>query len=135
MTSLPPRFPITADQIDLVVTAFYAAVRRDAALGPIFARHVTDWPVHEAKVAAFWRNAILLERGYDGSPMRAHLRAGDVKAGHFPDWLALFDATLRRELPADTAAAWSSLAHRIGQGLRMGVAEMETRAGGVPVLR
>jgi len=103
-------------------------------LGPIFARHVTDLPVHEAKVAAFWRNAILLERGYDGSPMRAHLQAGDVKAGHFPDWLALFDATLQRELPADTAASWSALAHRIGQGLRMGVADVETRAG-VPVLR
>lgn len=135
MTSLPPRFPITAAQIDRVVAVFYAAIRRDTQLGPIFARHVTDWPLHEAKVAAFWRNAILLERGYDGSPMRAHIRAGDVKAGHFPDWLALFDATLQRELPADTAAAWSALAHRIGQGLRFGVAEVETRAGGVPVLR
>ncbi|MBC7138014.1 MAG: group III truncated hemoglobin [Defluviimonas sp.] len=135
MTSLPPRFAITAGQIDRVVAAFYAAIRQDAQLGPIFAAHVTDWPAHEAKVAAFWRNAILLDGGYAGSPMRAHIRAGDVKPAHFPDWLAIFDATLQRELPAETAAAWSALAHRIGQGLRFGLAEMETRAGGVPLLR
>ncbi|WP_126976920.1 group III truncated hemoglobin [Frigidibacter oleivorans] len=133
-TPPPPRFPVTRDQIDRVVAAFYAQVRREPVLGPVFAAHVTDWTTHEAKIAAFWRNAILMDRGYDGSPMRAHLQAGDVRADHFPRWLALFDATLARELPPDVAAAWSALAHRIGQGLRMGVAEVETR-GGVPVLR
>lgn len=126
---LPPRFEVTVPQIAAVVAAFYANVRADATLGPIFAAHVTDWTAHEAKITRFWRNAILFDRVYDGNPLAVHRRAGDVHAAHFAPWLALFDATLAVELPADPAAAWSALAHRIGRGLRMG---MET--SGVPRL-
>lgn len=52
----------------------------------------------------------------------------------FDTWLGLFDAVLRRMLAPDTAAAWSALAHRIGRGLRDGVVEQTTLAGGVPKL-
>ena len=104
-------------------------------LGPVFAGHIADWPGHEAKIAAFWRNAILYERSYDGNPMRVHMQAGDVRADHFPIWLGLFDETLRRTLPPDAARAWSALAHRIGAGLRMGVEDLRERRMGVPSLR
>lgn len=43
MNTLPPRFAITAQQIDTVVTDFYAAIRVHPGLGPVFAAHVTDW--------------------------------------------------------------------------------------------
>ena len=124
---IPPRFDGTPEQINQVVAVFYGAVRRHEVLGPVFANHVTDWPAHEARIAAFWRNAILYERSYDGSPMRAHMKAGDVRADHFPLWLSLFDETLRR--------AWSALAHRIGQGLRMGVEDIRPTHDGPPILR
>ena len=133
--SIPPRFDITPEQIDRVVAVFYAAIRRHEVLGPIFGRHVTDWPEHEEKIARFWRNAILFERSYDGNPMRTHMQAGDVKAEHFAPWLMLFDETLRRTLPEDTAAGWSALAHRIGAGLRMGVEDLRERRAGAPILR
>ena len=132
---IPPRFDVTPDQIDRVVSVFYGAIRRHEVLGPVFAGHVTDWPAHEAKIAAFWRNAILYERSYDGNPMRVHMQAGDVRADHFPIWLALFDETLRRTLPPDPARAWSALAHRIGAGLRMGVEATRIRRDAPPVLR
>lgn len=128
---IPPRFDITPDQIDRVVAAFYAGVRRHGVLGPVFARHVTDWPAHEAKIARFWRNAILYERSYDGNPMAVHRAAGNVMAGMFTPWLALFDATLQAELPEATAAQWSALAHRIGRGLSLGLQVQE----GPPLLR
>jgi hemoglobin len=128
------RFPITHDQIDGVVAAFYADVRAHPKLGPVFASHVTDWPEHEAKIARFWRNAILLERGYDGNPMAVHKAAGNVRPGMFDDWLALFDAVLKRQLPPETAQQWSILAHRIGRGLRMGVVDNITPRGAVPRL-
>ncbi|MCJ1901781.1 MULTISPECIES: group III truncated hemoglobin [Paracoccus] len=132
---IPPRFDVTPEQIDRVVATFYAAVRRHEVLGPVFAAHVADWPEHEAKIARFWRNAILYERGYDGNPMQVHMRTGDVKAQHFAPWLMLFDETLRRTLPPETAKAWSALAHRIGAGLRMGVEDLRERRPGPPVLR
>ena len=132
MTAFPAAFAITPDQIDAQVAAFYAAVRRDAVLGPIFANHVQDWPEHEAKIGRFWRNAILRDRVYDGSPMLAHRQAGDVTPDHFPLWLALFDATLTATLPPEPAAAWSAMAHRIGRALSMGVSDARRPSDAVP---
>lgn len=129
------RFPITPAEIERVIAAFYAAVRSHPTLAPIFAAHVADWPAHETKIALFWRNAILLERGYDGNPMAVHKAAGNVRPGMFDAWLALFDATLSRELPPETAQAWSNLAHRIGRGLRYGLVDNAKTASGVPILR
>lgn len=126
------RFPISPDQIDQVVGGFYARVRTHPKLGPVFAAHITDWPAHEAKIAGFWRNAILFERGYDGNPMMVHKRAGNVRPGMFDDWLALFDATLAETLPVTTSQQWSALAHRIGRGLRYGLVDGITPPGQVP---
>ncbi len=130
----PARFPVTPDEIDRVVADFYAAIRQHPGLGPVFAAHVTDWPAHEQKIARFWRNAILMERGYDGNPMQVHRAAGNVRPGMFSPWLELFDSVLKHNLAPETAAHWSALAHRIGQGLRYGVVETATHAGGVPKL-
>lgn len=133
--ALPPRFPITRPEIARVVTAFYAAVRTHPGLGPVFAVHVADWPAHEAKEVDFWANAILHERVYDGSPMEAHVSAGNVRPGMFSTWLELFDRTLAEELTPAQAAAWSEMAHRIGRSLRAAVVERSTHPGGVPRLR
>ncbi|GAB4290561.1 MAG: hypothetical protein Kow0058_09680 [Roseovarius sp.] len=134
-TALPPRFAITRPEIERVVARFYAAVRAHPGLGPVFAVHVTDWPAHEARVADFWANTILHERGYDGTPVAAHVKAGNVKPGMFSTWLALFDKVLAEELSPGQAAAWSALAHRIGRSLRAAVVERDTLPGGVPRLR
>jgi hemoglobin len=118
------RFEITAQEISRVVAIFYTRVRADAVLGPVFAAHVSDWPEHEAKIAAFWRNAILRERSYNGNPMRVHVSRPDVKAEHFPIWLGLFHEVLRAELPTQTAQQWGALADRIGEGFRTGIVAM-----------
>ena len=132
--ALPPRFTISRPQIESVVAEFYDLIRHHPGLGPVFAAHVTDWPAHEEKIVRFWANAILFERAYDGNPQRVHAAAGDVRAGQFEVWLALFDGVLRRQLPPDTSAAWSALAHRIGRGLRMGVIDRDNLPGGIPKL-
>lgn len=126
------RFPVTDAEIATVVAEFYAVARTHPGLGPVFAAHVTDWPAHEAKITRFWKNAILFDRGYDGNPLQVHRDAHDVRAGMFDVWLGLFDVVLRRHLPAETAAAWSVLAHRIGRGLRFGLTPQN---GGPPDLR
>lgn len=128
------RFEITGAEIDLVVTRFYARVRADAVLGPVFGAHVTDWPEHEAKIAAFWRNAILRESGYDGFPMREHLSRPDVKPEHFPIWLGLFHKTLRSELSDLQALQWGDLADKIGEGFRAGVENVRLRPDQPPRL-
>lgn len=134
MTPLPPKFPITSDQIDQVVARFYARVRQHPDLGPVFANHVGDWRPHEAKIASFWRNAIGLDRSFDGNPQQAHMKASDIKGAHFALWLALFDETLQDTVPPDTAMAWSALAHRIGRALKMGIDQRDAPKGAPPKL-
>jgi hemoglobin len=129
---IPPRFAITEDQIAAVVAEFYACIRVHPGLGPVFAAHVRDWPRHEEKIGRFWKNAILFERGYDGNPLAVHRAAGDVRLPMFEVWLGLFDSVLKRELPPETAQAWSDLAHRIGRGLMFGLQGAE---GAPPDLR
>ena len=133
-SALPPKFDISPADIDRVVTRFYARVRAHEVLGPVFGAHVENWPEHEAKIGRFWRNAILNERVYDGSPQRAHMAANEVKQEHFAIWLGLFDETLIRELEADNAMKWSALAHRIGRALRMGVAQRDQAPDAPPSL-
>ena len=135
MTPVPPRFDITASQIDDMVQAFYAEIREHEVLGPIFAHHVNDWPKHEAKIARFWRNAILFERGFDGRPQQVHMQRPEVMAEHFPFWLDLFEQVAQGVLPDQTAAAWTALARRIGAGMQMGIAQARASAGAVPDLR
>ncbi|WP_338548932.1 group III truncated hemoglobin [Roseovarius phycicola] len=132
--ALPPRFDITRAEIERVVGAFYEACRAHPGLGPVFAKHVEDWDAHEAKVSDFWAGTILHERGYEGNALAAHVKAGNVQPGMFSTWLDLFDGVLRTELAPDQAAAWSALAHRIGQTLRAGVVERNTLKDGVPNL-
>lgn len=133
-TALPPKFDITRPEIERVVAAFYTQIRAHSMLGPVFAGHINDWPVHEAKIARFWASSILHERSYDGNPLVVHLKAGNVRPGMFSVWLDLFDSVLRAELSPDQAARWSELAHRIGRSLRAGVVDRDTLPGGVPKL-
>lgn len=115
------RFEITGPEIDRVVAEFYGEIRKNPSLGPIFAKHVTGWPAHEAKIASFWKRAILLERAYEGNPLSVHRATGDIGEEMFPIWLELFDEVLQRVLPIATATSWSALAHLIGRGLSYGL--------------
>ena len=137
--SLPPRFPVTPAQIDDVVAQFYARIRADAELGPVFFASITEdadrWAAHEEKIARFWRNAILFEREYHGSPQQIHSMRPMIKPAHFEIWLGLFDEVLNDVLPADLAKSWSAIAHRIGAGLRMGVEANYQPEGAPPKLR
>ncbi len=137
--ALPPRFPITAEQIDQVVARFYARVRKHPVLAPVFFASIPNeaarWQHHEEKIARFWRNAILHERSYSGNPQHMHSMRPMIKPEHFEIWLGLFDEVLGEVLSAETAASWSALAHRIGAGLRMGVEANRQPEGAPPRLR
>lgn len=131
MTQAPPqpvrphRFQITPAQIDRVVARFYARIRQHPELGPVFHAAIGPdgpaWRAHEARIAAFWRNAILQERSYDGNPMAVHRANPGIRSEHFAPWLDLFGAVAREELPEQTAAALLALAQRIGRSLAMAV--------------
>ena len=124
-SALPPRFDITRNDIEQVVSVFYRRIRNHPTLGPIFAQSIPStadaWGPHEAKIANFWANAILHERSYSGNPMAVHMSTPHVHADHFPVWLDLFEACLRDTLPDAQANSFNAFARRIGRGLQMGL--------------
>ena len=49
---------ITDSMIRGLVDAFYARVRADAVLGPIFEAKAHDWEEHLAKLTDFWSSIV-----------------------------------------------------------------------------
>lgn len=133
------RFPMTHEEIDRLMAAFYARIRRHDVLGPIFLRAVGEddpaWREHEAKIASFWRNAILMDREYSGNPMAVHMMNPEIKVEHFATWLELFRKVAEEVLPPDKARNITGLANRIGQGLSYGVENARRTRGAPPSLR
>ena len=59
-----------------LVACFYAKVRADAQLAPVFERAIEDWPAHLEKLSAFWSSVTLTSGRYKVNPVAAHLRHG-----------------------------------------------------------
>ncbi|WP_420469703.1 group III truncated hemoglobin [Brevundimonas sp. FT23042] len=112
---------INEAMIDRLVEAFYARVRDDALIGPIFAERVEDWAPHLAQMKLFWSSVALSTGVYQGRPMPKHLPL-PVDATHFDRWLSLFEATTREVCPPDAAAHFMERARRIAASLELGVA-------------
>ncbi|MEQ8396679.1 group III truncated hemoglobin [Thalassobaculum sp.] len=100
----PPFARVSEDDISLVVETFYSRAREDDVLGPVFLRHVDDWPAHFERLKAFWSSVLNLTGRYDGMPMRVHAGIGELSAAHFDRWLALFEETLADTVDPRAAA-------------------------------
>lgn len=107
--------------LDRVVRAFYARVRVDPLLGPVFAERIVDWEPHLQRMQAFWSSVALLTGRYRGQPMERHLPL-PIAAAHFDRWLALFAATVEELCPPAGAALLLDRARRIAQSLELGIA-------------
>lgn len=117
----PANTPVCSEQeVVQLVHAFYAKVRRDAVLGPIFDSHVVDWDRHLGKLVDFWSSALRGTARYRGSPMPRHAALPGLTTSHFHRWLALFrETTASLDNPALQARA-DYLAHRIAGSLWYG---------------
>ena len=86
---------IDAAYISSFVDRFYARIREDELLGPIFATRIADWPAHLEQMKRFWRSVLHNSGEFNGSPMRKHVAIDGLDEHHFTRWLTLFRETLR----------------------------------------
>ncbi|HRO33452.1 MAG TPA: group III truncated hemoglobin [Brevundimonas sp.] len=107
--------------IDALVEGFYARVRDDALIGPIFAQRIDDWGPHLEQMKLFWSSVALSTGVYQGRPMPKHLPL-PIDARHFDRWLELFEATARDLCPPVAADHFIVRARRIAESLELGVA-------------
>jgi hemoglobin len=107
--------------IETLVHNFYARVRDDALIGPVFAARVSDWDHHLQRMCLFWSSVALASGRYHGQPMPKHLPL-PVEARHFDRWLELFRQTARDVCPPPAANLFIERAGLIAQSLEMGIA-------------
>ncbi len=131
--ALAPGAQVGIDEamVHRMVHSFYARIREDEMLGPIFNDAIADrWDTHLANMVDFWSSVVLMTGRYSGRPMAAHLML-DAKRGehrmprldqpHFDRWLELFRATAAEICPPQAAALFVSRAEKIAQSFVMGL--------------
>lgn len=120
-----PERPIAHPEVDRaligrLVRDFYARVRRDDHLGPIFASVVHEnWEAHLARMTDFWCAVILKDGSYSGRPVPVHLKLKQVREADFEIWLAHFRAAAEEGCPPGMAEIFIERAERIAQSLRL----------------
>lgn len=113
------------DQIDeaaleRLIPAFYARVRADAEIGPLFDAAVHDWPDHLERLIAFWSSVMLTTGRYKGSPVAEHLKhRAAITPAMFGRWLAIWADTTDELLAPAPAAALQAKAARIAESLQL----------------
>ena len=111
---------ITDETLGALVRAFYARVRRDPEIGPVFNAAVEDWDEHLERLTAFWSSVMLTSGRYRGDPLTAHRRQ-PVQPSMFARWLQLWRETTDDLFEAEPAAALQARADRIGRSLQLGL--------------
>ncbi|MCW4456355.1 group III truncated hemoglobin [Flavobacterium sp. MXW15] len=80
-------------EVTALVHRFYARVREDELLGPVFGARVHDWDAHLAQLVDFWSAMLRGTRRFRGAPMPKHMAMDELNAGLFERWLQLFRQT------------------------------------------
>lgn len=113
---------IDDDFISTLVETFYARIRADNMLGPIFAERIHDWPAHLDRMKSFWRSVLHNSGEFSGNPMLKHKLIPGLDGGHFGRWLELFYETLRElEAQPEVAGVVGKRARMIADSLLTGI--------------
>ncbi len=120
---MPPFTVIDEDSIKAMVHRFYERVRADADLGPVFNGAITEagWPVHLARMCAFWSSVMLTTGRYSGNPVAVHRAVSGIAPTLFPRWLALFNDTAQTLFPPQLADAFGDKAARIAASMQLAI--------------
>ncbi|MEH6490165.1 group III truncated hemoglobin [Hyphomonas oceanitis] len=126
------RMGIDDAYISELVETFYARVRADADLGPIFEKEIGDnWAPHLARMKDFWASVAMNAGRYTGKPVPAHTKLTGVDATHFQTWLGLFQQVLEDTAPSPEAVPYfMERAQRIAKSLQLamfGLQNLPTR--------
>jgi len=111
---------ISEDEIRRLVDGFYAKVRADPELAPIFARAIPgDWGPHLTTMRDFWSSVMLTSGRYKGNPVAKHVRLEGMAPRLFDRWLELFGETCGELFDESVASAFRAKAARIAESLKL----------------
>jgi len=91
-------------EIRTLVERFYARVRDDELLGPVFEERIGDrWHAHLDTMCDFWSSVLHATGRFRGDPIGSHARIPGLTGPHFDRWMELFARTARDVLPPKRA--------------------------------
>ena len=131
---MQPTHQITREEINNLVDRFYAKVRLDPEIGPIFNAAIDDWPAHLSLLKDFWSTVLLTERSYKGDPLSKHLELS-LDPAHFARWLTLFAETARETMSPEDAEFIIGKSHRIAENFKAAIAYNRGEAPPLSIFR
>jgi hemoglobin len=116
-----PSPAITESSIIRLVDTFYARVRDDAVLSPVFeAKLAGRWHEHMPRMYAFWTKVLLGTGEFQGNVFGKHMALSGIETEHFVRWLTLFRLTAIDVFGIDGATDAMEVAQRIASSLQLG---------------
>jgi len=113
---------ISEHSVRALIERFYARIRTDEVLGPIFEKALAGrWDDHIATLIEFWCSALHVKRGYTGDMLAAHQPLARLSPALFPRWLALFRATVAECFSEEAARVIEDRAQRIARNLESAI--------------
>ncbi len=121
----------TEEEVTALVHEFYARVRLDEELGPIFNAHIDDWDHHLVMLVDFWSAILRRTSRFTGAPMPKHAVLPGLTADLFRRWLGLFRETTADQPNQAMGDYAYAMAQRIAQSLWMGY-QVSRNPHGIP---
>lgn len=116
-----PHLELNRAAIAVLVDDFYADIRRDPLLSPVFDAAIgADWAPHLQRMVDFWSTVMLGARDFQGNVYGKHMRLNGIEPRHFERWLALFTQAATRLFGTEVAAEFIVVAGRIATSLQYG---------------
>ena len=93
-------------ELSILVNHFYAAVRKNELLGPIFNGMIPSekWPAHLSKLTDFWETVLFGAANFKGNPTLKHTLVDNklnhgMSQVHFGKWLELWFSSIDELYP------------------------------------
>ncbi len=113
----------TREDISSLVNAFYAKIRKEEVLGPIFNKHIQDnqWPEHLSKLTDFWETNLFGIQKFKGNPTKKHISVDQhmdhsIDQTHFGKWIQLWFETIDELYEGELAFKAKNAARKMATG-------------------
>lgn len=113
----------TREDIEKLMDLFYAKIRKDELLGPIFNQHISEeqWPAHLVKLSDFWETNLFRVPRFKGNPTGKHINVDrslnyEVTQKHFGQWLILWFESIDELFVGDLADRAKNSARMMSTG-------------------
>ena len=123
MSAEPQKFnQVTEENIKILVDEFYADIKNDQTLGPIFNREIGDgWASHMPRMYDFWSSVMLKSGRYQGRPVPVHMKIEGLSTERFSHWLKMFHGKARELYEKEIADIYVEKSNMIAQSLQLAV--------------